>query len=140
MSMIPKRLLATAALGAALAITGIGETRAMQIPVTTANAIASPATTEQVQWRGYGWRGCGRRGYGWRGGGGWGGGAVAAGLIAGGLIGAAAAAPYYGSSYGYPGYYGYGYPAYYGYQYAYRPRYYGDRRAFHRPYWGYRRA
>ena len=51
MSMIPKRLLATAALGAALAITGIGETRAMQIPVTTANAIASPAMTEQVQWR-----------------------------------------------------------------------------------------
>ena len=64
MSMIPKRLLATAALGAALASTSIGETRAMQIPVTTANAIASPALTEQVQWRGYGWRG------GWRGGGG----------------------------------------------------------------------
>ena len=126
MSMIPKRLLATAALGAALAITGIGETRAMQIPVTTANAIASPAITEQVQWRGYGWRGGGWRGYGWRGGG-WGGGAVAAGLIAGGLIGAAAAAPYYGYSYGYPAYYGYGYgyPAYYGYRYAYRPRYYG---------------
>src|SRR5215208_2970169 len=114
MSMIPKRLLVTAALGAALASTSIGETRAMQIPVTTANAIASPATTEQVQWRGYGWRGgwrgggwrgYGWRGYGWRGGGGWGGGAVAAGLIAGGLIGAAAAAPYYGSSYGYPAYY-----------------------------------
>ena len=46
MSMIPKRLLATAALGAALASTSIGETRAMQIPVTTANAIASPALTE----------------------------------------------------------------------------------------------
>src|SRR5215210_6061103 len=101
MSMIPKRLLATAALGAALAITGIGETKAMQIPVTTANAIASPALNEQVQWRGYGWRGGWRgggwRGYGWRGygwrGSGWGGGAVAAGLIAGGLIGAAAQRP-----------------------------------------------
>src|SRR5215207_8690947 len=107
MSMVPRRLLVTVALGAALASTNIAETRAMPIPVTTANAIASPAPTEQVQWRGYGWRGYGWRGYGRRGYG-WGGGALAAGLVAGGLIGAAAAAPYYG--YGYPAY---GYPAYY---------------------------
>src|SRR5829696_5386048 len=107
MSMVPKRFLATAALGATLASTSIVETQAMPIPVTTADAIASPSLSEQVRWRGYGWRGYGWRGYGWRGygwrgygwrGGGWGwrGGAVAAGLIAGGLIGAAAAAPYYG--------------------------------------------
>ena len=38
MSMIPKRLLATAALGAALASTSVGETKAIPIPVTTANA------------------------------------------------------------------------------------------------------
>src|SRR5215207_1473436 len=146
MSMVPRRLLVTVALGAALASTNIAETRAMPIPVTTADAIASPALTEQTQWRGYGWRGYGWRGYGWRGygwrgygwrgGWGWGGGAMAAGLIAGGLIGAAAAAPYYG--YGYPAYDGY--PAYYGYPYAYRPRHYGYRRAFYRPYRGYRRA
>ena len=53
----PKRLLATVALGAALVSTTIGETRAMPIPVTTADAIASPTLTEHVQWRGYGWRG-----------------------------------------------------------------------------------
>jgi hypothetical protein len=82
----------------------------MPIPVTTGDAIASPALTEQIRWRGYGWRGYGWRGYGWRGygwrgGWGWGGGgALAAGLIAGGLIGAAAAAPYYG--YGDPAYTG----------------------------------
>ena len=98
MSMVPKRLLVTAAFGAALVSTSIVETRAMPIPVTTAEGIAGPALTEQVRWRGYGWRGYGWRGYGWRGygwrrGWGWGGGAVAAGLIAGGLIGAAVAAP-----------------------------------------------
>ena len=65
MSMIPKRLLATVELGAALASTNIAETRAMPIPVTTGDAIASPALTEQIRWRGYGWRG-----YGWRGAGG----------------------------------------------------------------------
>ena len=71
MSMVLKRILATAALGATLASTSIVETKAMPIPVTTADAIASPSLTEQVRWRGYGWRGYGWRGYGWRGGG-WG--------------------------------------------------------------------
>ncbi len=56
MSMVPKRFLATAALGTALASTSIVETKAMPIPVTTADAIASPSLTEQVRWRGYGWR------------------------------------------------------------------------------------
>ena len=43
MSMVPKRFLATAALGATLASTSIVETKAMPIPVTTADAIASPS-------------------------------------------------------------------------------------------------
>ena len=42
MSMVLKRILATAALGATLASTSIVETKAMPIPVTTADAIASP--------------------------------------------------------------------------------------------------
>jgi hypothetical protein len=95
-----KRLLVSVALGAALASTKTTATYAMPIPATTANAIAGPAPTEQVWWRGYGWRG----GWGWGGGG-----ALAAGLIVGGLIGAAAAAPYY--AYPYP-YHGYAYPSY----------------------------
>jgi hypothetical protein len=121
MSMVPKRLLVTVALGAALASTNIAETRAMPIPVTTADAIASPALTEQTRWRGYGWRGYGWRGY----------------------------PAYYGYPYAYrPRYYGYRrafYPPYLGYRRAYYARpYYGSgyRRAYYaRPYgWGYRRA
>src|SRR5829696_372225 len=48
MSTVPRRLLVTVALFAALASTNIAETRAMPIPVTTADAIASPALTEQL--------------------------------------------------------------------------------------------
>ena len=133
MNKTVKRAAVAVVFGATLATVGIGETRAMPIPVTTSEAIAGAPVTEQVGW---GWRrGCCWGGWGWRHRGwGWGGGALAAGLIVGGLIGAATAAPYYGYGYGY-------YPAHYGYRpYGYYPRYYGYRRAFYRPYWGYRRA
>ena len=78
MGMVPKRLLVTAALGAALASTSIVETKAMQIPVTTETpSRAPPDRTGPVArvrlarrwrggWRGYGWRGYGWRGCGWR--------------------------------------------------------------------------
>jgi hypothetical protein len=107
--------------------------------VLSFGVVAAHEAQAQPYWRGGGiyrggWRGGGYSG-GWRRGG-WygGGGAVAAGLIGGALIGglisSAAAAPYYGSGYGYPYNYRYGptYPyagASYGTGYYGSP-YYGD--------------
>ncbi len=117
------RVLATAALGMALAGSIVTPSQAMPLPVTSAQEIAGATPTEHVQW--WGWRGYG--GWGWRRPY-YGGGALAAGLIGGLALGtlAASAGSYYG--YGYPAYYGYGYPLYYGYGY---PSYYSYSQSYY---------
>src|SRR3954464_6849264 len=96
--MVASGLLATTIVGGAMT-----PSQSMPLPVTSVQAIAGAAPTENVYWRGDGW---GYRGYGWgyrRYGWGWRrpnyGGAIAAGAIAGGILGLAApapASPYFG--------------------------------------------
>ena len=114
------RILATSVLAATLTGSLVGPSQAMPLPVTSVQAIAGAAPTDQVRW----WGGWGWGGWGWRRSYWGGGGALAAGLIGGLALGTlAASTSYYG--YGYP-YYGYGYyPAYYTYPGYYRAAYYG---------------
>ncbi|HME85470.1 MAG TPA: hypothetical protein VKG91_13195 [Roseiarcus sp.] len=76
----------------------IGPATALTLPSPAGVEKAASPQVEKVWWCRWG---CGP-GWGWRGGrwGYWGAGAVAAGVAAGAVVGAAAAAPYYGYSYG----------------------------------------